>query len=219
MTTHDYCHYYYCCCYYHYYYRNYYYFTIFSLVLFHPCCVRSQWFLSVSCCCVRGGAGALRDWGAPGGGKRKTLPFGQHAGSPPGRVGASGCCFGSTCWSLTPNMLLLFCFFLSIFVLNHWTCWWRGHRVLLFSQMTRMLDILQDYMEYRGEKSYCIITYFDAQMVLFCQHVWFLRHKQNLQVLQSSQFLILILVKDFSEATVMAYMFYCKRLLACGFFL
>uniref|UniRef100_W5MX53 Chromodomain-helicase-DNA-binding protein 1-like n=1 Tax=Lepisosteus oculatus TaxID=7918 RepID=W5MX53_LEPOC len=26
----------------------------------------------------------------------------------------------------------------------------RSHRVLLFSQMTRMLDILQDYMEYRG---------------------------------------------------------------------
>lgn len=26
----------------------------------------------------------------------------------------------------------------------------RGHRILLFSQMTRMLDILQDYMEYRG---------------------------------------------------------------------
>uniref|UniRef100_A0A3B3D6C5 Chromodomain helicase DNA binding protein 1-like n=1 Tax=Oryzias melastigma TaxID=30732 RepID=A0A3B3D6C5_ORYME len=26
----------------------------------------------------------------------------------------------------------------------------KGHRVLLFSQMTRMLDILQDYMEYRG---------------------------------------------------------------------
>ncbi|XP_067897135.1 chromodomain-helicase-DNA-binding protein 1-like [Heterodontus francisci] len=26
----------------------------------------------------------------------------------------------------------------------------RGHRVLLFSQMTRMLDVLQDYMEYRG---------------------------------------------------------------------
>ncbi|XP_029434009.1 chromodomain-helicase-DNA-binding protein 1-like isoform X2 [Rhinatrema bivittatum] len=25
-----------------------------------------------------------------------------------------------------------------------------GHRVLLFSQMTRMLDVLQDYMEYRG---------------------------------------------------------------------
>lgn len=25
-----------------------------------------------------------------------------------------------------------------------------GHRVLLFSQMTRMLDIIQDYMEYRG---------------------------------------------------------------------
>ncbi|XP_067849244.1 chromodomain-helicase-DNA-binding protein 1-like [Heptranchias perlo] len=26
----------------------------------------------------------------------------------------------------------------------------RGHRVLLFSQMTRMMDVLQDYMEYRG---------------------------------------------------------------------
>lgn len=26
----------------------------------------------------------------------------------------------------------------------------RGHRVLLFSQMTRMLDILQDYLEHRG---------------------------------------------------------------------
>uniref|UniRef100_A0A4W3K5R7 Chromodomain helicase DNA binding protein 1-like n=1 Tax=Callorhinchus milii TaxID=7868 RepID=A0A4W3K5R7_CALMI len=26
----------------------------------------------------------------------------------------------------------------------------RNHRVLLFSQMTRMLDVLQDYMEYRG---------------------------------------------------------------------
>ncbi|KAJ7993577.1 hypothetical protein DPEC_G00273840 [Dallia pectoralis] len=30
------------------------------------------------------------------------------------------------------------------------TLYQRGHRVLLFSQMTRMLDILQDYMEYRG---------------------------------------------------------------------
>jgi SNF2 family DNA or RNA helicase len=29
----------------------------------------------------------------------------------------------------------------------------RGHRVLLFSQMTRMLDILQDYLAYRGEWS------------------------------------------------------------------
>lgn len=27
----------------------------------------------------------------------------------------------------------------------------RGHRVLLFSQMTHMLDILQDYMDYRGD--------------------------------------------------------------------
>lgn len=25
-----------------------------------------------------------------------------------------------------------------------------GHRVLLFSQMTQLLDILQDYMDYRG---------------------------------------------------------------------
>ncbi|KAB1260953.1 Chromodomain-helicase-DNA-binding protein 1-like [Camelus dromedarius] len=27
----------------------------------------------------------------------------------------------------------------------------KGHRVLLFSQMTQMLDILQDYMDYRGD--------------------------------------------------------------------
>ena len=27
----------------------------------------------------------------------------------------------------------------------------RGHRVLMFSQMTRMLDIVQDYLGYRGE--------------------------------------------------------------------
>lgn len=33
----------------------------------------------------------------------------------------------------------------------------RGHRVLLFSQMTRMLDILQDYLEHRGIK-----THFDC---------------------------------------------------------
>lgn len=26
-----------------------------------------------------------------------------------------------------------------------------GHKVLLFSQMTHMLDILQDYLGYRGE--------------------------------------------------------------------
>ena len=26
----------------------------------------------------------------------------------------------------------------------------RGHRVLMFSQMTRMLDIIQDYLGYRG---------------------------------------------------------------------
>lgn len=29
-------------------------------------------------------------------------------------------------------------------------CDFRGHRVLLFSQMTRMLDVVQDYLEYRG---------------------------------------------------------------------
>ena len=28
----------------------------------------------------------------------------------------------------------------------------RGHRVLIFSQMTRMLDIMQDYLGYRGEE-------------------------------------------------------------------
>ena len=29
----------------------------------------------------------------------------------------------------------------------------RGHKVLLFSQMTRMLDILQDYLGYRGQST------------------------------------------------------------------
>ena len=29
----------------------------------------------------------------------------------------------------------------------------RGHKVLLFSQMTRMLDIIQDYLGYRGQRS------------------------------------------------------------------
>lgn len=28
----------------------------------------------------------------------------------------------------------------------------RGHRILIFSQMTRMLDIIQDYLGYRGEE-------------------------------------------------------------------
>ena len=27
-----------------------------------------------------------------------------------------------------------------------------GHRVLIFSQMTRMLDIIQDYLGYRGDE-------------------------------------------------------------------
>ncbi|KAJ7316100.1 hypothetical protein JRQ81_002262 [Phrynocephalus forsythii] len=31
-----------------------------------------------------------------------------------------------------------------------------GHRVLLFSQMTQMLDILQDYMDYRGYSYECL---------------------------------------------------------------
>ncbi|XP_059506199.1 chromodomain-helicase-DNA-binding protein 1-like isoform X5 [Stegostoma tigrinum] len=51
----------------------------------------------------------------------------------------------------------------------------RGHRVLLFSQMARMLDILQDYMEYkgysyerldgsvRGEERYLAIKNFNQQ--------------------------------------------------------
>ena len=32
----------------------------------------------------------------------------------------------------------------------------RGSRVLIFSQMTRLLDVLEDYMLYRGHK-YCRI--------------------------------------------------------------
>ena len=34
----------------------------------------------------------------------------------------------------------------------------RGHRVLLFSQMTQMLDILQDYLDYRGDIPWPFIT-------------------------------------------------------------
>lgn len=32
-----------------------------------------------------------------------------------------------------------------------------GHKVLVFSQMTRMLDILQDYLNYRG-KAWATVT-------------------------------------------------------------
>ena len=31
------------------------------------------------------------------------------------------------------------------------------HRVLIFSQMTRMLDIIQDYLGYRGVYMHCIV--------------------------------------------------------------
>lgn len=34
----------------------------------------------------------------------------------------------------------------------------RGHKVLIFSQMTHMLDILQDYLHYRG-KSFIFSLY------------------------------------------------------------
>jgi len=30
-----------------------------------------------------------------------------------------------------------------------------GHKVLLFSQMTRVLDIIQDYLGYRGQYLFC----------------------------------------------------------------
>ena len=41
-----------------------------------------------------------------------------------------------------------------------------GHKVLLFSQMTHMLDILQDYMGYRGQGSY-LKTLFLDQISMF----------------------------------------------------
>lgn len=37
----------------------------------------------------------------------------------------------------------------------------QGSRVLLFSQMTRMLDILEDYFFWRGYKVSKIITFFN----------------------------------------------------------
>lgn len=47
---------------------------------------------------------------------------------------------------------LLLCEMLSQYVEAHdFSCSFSsGHRVLLFSQMTQLLDILQDYMDYRG---------------------------------------------------------------------
>ena len=41
-----------------------------------------------------------------------------------------------------------------------------GHRVLMFSQMTRMLDILQDYLGYRGT---CTCIMYDCMYDCF----WF----------------------------------------------
>jgi len=34
----------------------------------------------------------------------------------------------------------------------------QGHRVLIFSQMTRVLDILQDYCHYSGYSCVCVCT-------------------------------------------------------------
>ena len=37
-----------------------------------------------------------------------------------------------------------------------------GHKVLLFSQMTRMLDILQDYLHYRGMEPSVFLSQFPS---------------------------------------------------------
>ena len=42
--------------------------------------------------------------------------------------------------------VLICALMLSIFISRYE----RGHKVLMFSQMTRMLDIIQDYLGYRG---------------------------------------------------------------------
>ena len=45
----------------------------------------------------------------------------------------------------------------------------RGHKVLLFSQMTRMLDVLQDYLGYRGQSTVLsIFTYLHTDETDFC---------------------------------------------------
>ena len=41
-----------------------------------------------------------------------------------------------------------------------------GHKVLLFSQMTHMLDVLQDYLGYRGRYVICFLFGMD-----YCSHV------------------------------------------------
>ena len=40
----------------------------------------------------------------------------------------------------------------------------RGHRVLLFSQMTRMLDIIQDYLGYKG-MGVCVCVCVDKKVL------------------------------------------------------
>lgn len=57
-----------------------------------------------------------------------------------------------------------------------------GHRVLLFSQMTRALDILQDYLHYRGTTAIPILNYRGTtvipvlKLIIPCLNVVLMRH-------------------------------------------
>lgn len=44
-----------------------------------------------------------------------------------------------------------------------------GHRVLVFSQMTRMMDILEDLMHMRGESPKAYITVRDHFVISYCK--------------------------------------------------
>lgn len=46
----------------------------------------------------------------------------------------------------------------------------KGSRVLIFSQMSRMLDILEDYCLFRGYSAYCITLYRATVNVIFIEY-------------------------------------------------
>lgn len=93
--------------------------------------------MNVLWCVFRGGTGAFWNGGSSHRSQRETVSFRQPFVFPSQRVSLLMCIwFGSSRWQMKLDLFLSPC--------------WRGHRVLLFSQMTRMLDIVQDYMEYKG---------------------------------------------------------------------
>ena len=72
-----------------------------------------------------------------------------------------------------------------------------GHRVLLFSQMTRMLDILQDFLEYRGVHGVNTMDLVkEAVLLLCCDFVGYCYERLDGSVRSEERYLA---VKNFSE--------------------